>query len=478
MDCWNLIRSSGLACVLALCSTPAWAESGADTAGAVQRLETQNQVLRTEMEQMKRQLQRMETARGETWLNERRAAEVKTLIAEVLSDADTRASLLDDGATAGHDGKHFFLKSADGNFLMNIAGQMQIRFIANWADDPFVDVIDDSGDEPEEGADGVDDESLDEGESGFTLRRTKLKFYGHITANPKISYKIVMAAERSGGDWLTEGFEIDHKFANGVKVKAGQFKLPFLREELVSSSAQLALDRGSATEYFTLDFGQGIGVSYDTDNIKLAASVTDGADSENLDWADDGTDIALTGRVDVKLAGDWKQAKDFSAWSGEDFAAFVGGAAHWEVAETGTSAANNQIFLWTVDGLVECSGVGVMAAVMGLHTDNDTGSNFDDYGVQVEAGCFLIPDKLQPFVRYDWIDVDGVDEMNLLTVGCNYYLAKHNAKFTMDVVHAFDTLFDTSRNFNDPASSGLGLRDDVDGQDGQTALRAQFQLLF
>jgi phosphate-selective porin OprO/OprP len=459
----------------------------ADSGQAMQQLEQQNQELRAELQLMRSRLDRVEAQRGQTWLNERRIEEVKTLIAEVLSDADTRMSLLGDGGNAGHDGKNFYLKSADGSFLMKIAGHMQMRMIANWADDPFVDndtaavapSPGDSGSEAEAGvSDGIDDESLDEGASGFTLRRTKLKFYGHVTANPKIGYKIVLAGEREGGAILLDTFEIDHEFVNGVTITAGQLNLPFLRAELVSSSKQLAVDRGSATEYFTLDGAQGIALSWGNDTVKLAGMVSDGADSEDLDWAADMTDIALSGRADVKLVGEWEQADDFSAWSGAGPAAFLGAAVHWEKAETGTTAPNDAVLLWTVDGLVECSGVGIMAAVMGLSTDNETGPDFDDLGFQLEAGVFVVPDKLQPFVRYDYIDVDGMDEMNLLTVGVNYYLNKHNAKFTVDVVHAFDTMFDTSRNFNDPASSGLGLRDDVDGQDGQTALRAQFQVKF
>ena len=475
MDVYKLLVGGLLVCGMTVWAAPLSASPGPDAADSIQRLEAQNQGLIAELQAVKARLNKVEAQRDENWLNERRAEEVKSLIADVLSDADMRASLLDEGIIAGHDGKSFFLKSPSGDFLMKIAGHMQMRYILNMADDPWIDELDEEG---EEIPDGEDDESLDEGEGGFTLRRTKLSFSGHVTANPKIGYKIVLAAERDGGDWLTEDFEINHKFANGVKIRAGQFKLPFLREELVSSSRQLAVDRGSATEYFTLDRGQGVALSYQGDAFKVEGMVSDGADSENLDWANDNTDIALTGRVDVKLAGSWGQAKDFSAWEGEDFAAFVGGAVHWEKVETGTAADNDSVFLWTADGLVETSGVGIMAAVMGLSTNNEFGMDFDDLGVQVEAGVFVIPKKLQPFVRYDYIDVDGRDEMNLITAGFNYYLNKHKAKFTVDVVHAMDPLYDTKRNFNDPASSGLGLRDDVDGQDGQTAVRAQFQLKF
>ena len=217
-------------------------------------------------------------------------------------------------------------------------------------------------------------------------------------------------------------------------------------------------------------------MAYSTDNMRLAAAISDGANMPNVDFAGDGTDIGFTARADVKLAGDWAQATDFSAWSDEGFGAFVGGAVHWQAAETGTTATNDTLLLWTADGLVEYRGVSAMAAVMGMHTDNETGVDFDDIGFQLEVGCFVIPDKLQPFVRYDYIDVDGADELNLVAAGINYYLAKHNAKFTADVVHAFDPLF-AGRGITDPAASALGLRDDVDSQDGQTALRAQFQLL-
>ena len=43
--------------------------------------------------------------------------------------------MLQDGILAGHDGKKFFLKSADGSFKMNIGGQIQFRYMANFLDD-------------------------------------------------------------------------------------------------------------------------------------------------------------------------------------------------------------------------------------------------------------------------------------------------------------------------------------------------------
>jgi len=59
--------------------------------------------------------------------------EVRALVAEMLADADTRSSLLMSGGNAGHDGK-FFLADTDGNFRLNVGGQVQFRYIANFGD--------------------------------------------------------------------------------------------------------------------------------------------------------------------------------------------------------------------------------------------------------------------------------------------------------------------------------------------------------
>lgn len=64
--------------------------------------------LRAELTVLKARLAELEAKQDDTWLDQRRTEQVKALIHDVLSDADTRASLLADGVTAGHDGKDSF----------------------------------------------------------------------------------------------------------------------------------------------------------------------------------------------------------------------------------------------------------------------------------------------------------------------------------------------------------------------------------
>ena len=74
------------------------------------------------------QIAEFQSQQHQTWLTERRSEEVKSLVREVLADAETRASLLENGMNAGHQDGHFFLASDDGKFLAQISGIVQIRY--------------------------------------------------------------------------------------------------------------------------------------------------------------------------------------------------------------------------------------------------------------------------------------------------------------------------------------------------------------
>ena len=85
-------------------------------------------------------------------------------------------------------------------------------------------------------------------EWGFENRRTKIAFTGFVV-DPSWTYEMQLVMNRTTGT-LTAGSQalaannvvgsvenlwMEKDFGNGVSVKIGQFKSPFLREELVSS---------------------------------------------------------------------------------------------------------------------------------------------------------------------------------------------------------------------------------------------------
>lgn len=435
--------------------------------------------LRSELTALKARLAELEAHQNDAWLNERRTEEVKSLIQEVLADADTRASMMAAGSTAGYDKGHFFIASEDGSFLMKIGGQAQFRYVYNSRDDDG----------------GVTATDVDE--AGFQFRRVKLFFKGHV-GSPKITYSVGIQTNRN-----TENIDLDHAYfgyqvMDGVTLFGGEAKAPFLREETTSSSRQLTVERSLVNELFTAGRVQGVWAVIDVDdNMKFALAFTDGANSGEVgapitgkDFHNDATDFAVTARLDLRLAGEWAQMKDFSAWAGEQQAVFFGAAVHHEIGEsgggaiptlgagtpfnaTGGAVGYDEFTAWTVDGSIESDGGNLYAAVMGIHFNNNGGTNdIDAYGLVVQGGVMLIPNKFEPFVRWEYVDPDTSHEVNLITVGTNYYIRKHNAKFTTDVVWALNSLANVG------GSSGLGLLTDIAGKKDQVALRAQFQLLF
>ncbi len=72
---------------------------------------------------------------GDKWLTEARAAEIRTLVSDVLADSETRSSLQGSGATAGYD-DGFFMASPDGNWKFKINVLDQVRFVYNQNNQP------------------------------------------------------------------------------------------------------------------------------------------------------------------------------------------------------------------------------------------------------------------------------------------------------------------------------------------------------
>ncbi|MFP4144929.1 MAG: porin [Phycisphaeraceae bacterium] len=443
------------AALVGLTAAPAWAQSAEELQNQIADLQVQVAELRQQ--------------ESEDWLNGQRKAQVEELVREVLADADGRAGMTGGAVLAGHDGDHFYLTSEDGSYLMEIAGQLQFRWIGD-------------------SQDGRDDEN----DSGFQFRRAKLNFSGHV-ADPKLSYELTLAHSRKDGNIGLEDAVIGYELYDNVEVLFGKSKLPFLREELVSSKRQLGVDRSLVTEYFTLNRGEQVQLAMAGENVRGAVSLNDGANSDWTDYNRDDVEFAVTARGDLKLAGDWGQAKDFIAWGDRaDLGAFVGGAVHYQAGD-GENGEDRDYFAWTVDGLVETGRLSVMSAFHGGHVmfDDDLGTDDRDmYGLVAQAGYLLPGNKWQPFARWNWID-DGLDatedDLQAVSAGVNYFLSGHAAKFTTDVVYVYEGAAagnPSTGAIDNPSgasafSSGLGMGGFDPGIDEDFyALRAQFQLLF
>jgi hypothetical protein len=468
-------------------------------------LERRIQELETFNSKIMGRLNELESRQEANWLNERRSEEVKALVREVLQDSDTRASLQEEAMTAGHNGSNFYLASADGNFLLQIAGLLQVRYVYNLR----------GGDPPANTSNFPSGFiTADEERGGFEFSRAKLEFAGHI-GSPRFQYLIRWGPDREDNEVLGERIVIGYEVADGLTLWGGEDKAAFLREEVIDPGRQLAVERSLMNEVFTAGYVQGIWLTWEaTDSLNVYASLNDGFRSGEADneynsqfifmpdtggsasgappihkpFDLDGTDFAVTARIDWKVLGQWQQYQDFAAWEGEETAVFLGGAVHWQQGESGSGDDNDNFFAWTIDASAECNNFNLFLAFAGLHSDFEERDNRDLYGAVIQAGYMVIPNKLEPFIRYEWIDLDSSavsdDQINLVTFGVNYYIIRHQAKFTFDVVWALDpipmaeVLGVQDNDGTNQTLGSLGLLPDDPNDEDQFSLRAQFQLMF
>lgn len=385
--------------------------------------------------------------------------------AESESDAAmARLAELRAGATAapaaGHDGSAFYVGSDDGAYKLKVGGMMQFRYVLNFRDEPT--------------------DTDEDVTNGFQLRRTRLEFAGNVI-NKDTTFLVQTDFNRSGGTATVLDAWVRHALNESWGLRFGQFKLPLLREELVSGKRMLAADRSITNGVFTQARSQGVQIEYDGDRARFAAAFSDGLNTLNTDFdSSSEADYALTGRVDVRFAGDWKQFADFTSWRGSDFAAMLGAAAHWQGGGSTGGTTDTDVLEYTVDLSLEGNGWNAFGAFIGRNTDPSGGEEADDFGVVVQGGVFLTQ-KTELFARYDVVIPDdnrgsGDEDFSTVTVGVNHYFVEksHAAKFTADLLYFLDAQADSSALVG--RSTGVGLLPDA--EDGQVAARFQFQLLF
>lgn len=449
--------------------------------------------------------------------------ELRSAVAELLADAQTRSSLLATDSTAGYDGK-FSLADAAGNYRLNISGFTQTRYTVNVRDRA-------NGEDGRSFQTGGDDIS-----PGFAIRRATLRFDGHVI-DPALTYAVrasldnsvvngqdvqaVYPTDPSAGVSVTTTQTADarlifddvffrYQFAPTLYVKWGQFKVPFAKEELNSETFSLTADRSVVNAFFTQDRSQGVEVGYEDDAWWLSLAFSDGFRSRNTSFGSSfsrSTDAAFTGRVESVFAGTRDQLKDYTSKIDDGFAANLGAAIHWQTQNddpsitkngTNTAARNRQTIGYTIDGQIEGSGLTLYAAFLGGFTrlrnagtfGAQSSSDLNDFGVVVQ-GAWRFMENDEVFARWEGLFLDDdralSDRHNFsfVTAGWNHYFAGHAAKLTIDATMATNHTADLTKAasgwlgssvFSLNSANSFGLLGTARGP--EAAVRVQMQVMF
>ena len=423
---------------------------GASVVAAEPTAEPTTAELLEQIKQLQAKVEQLEARKA------RESAEVAQTIQQLVADAEKRSSLFmlqttEPGVTdlAGHEKGKFFIRSADGAFTLNPFLQFQFRNVSTYAD-ALID-------------DGVDTGS--EFENGFEMRR--MKFGAEGTVFDQFDYKFIWAYNRSTGDVFLEDAIVTYGLDDRWSIFGGQYKDPVHHEELVSSTRQLAAERSLVNELIgggTTDRVQGVALVYENDPLRVTGTVHDGQGSINTNFRDtpiNDSDYGVAGRVEYKFEGEWKPYQDFTAMGNKKGLLVVGAGADYTGFEGESGIA------YTADAQWEnTEGLGIYGAFLGYYADAyGGGGSTSDYGLLGQVAQ-MVGQKTEVFGRVGWVDLDAGDDVWELTIGGNYYLHGHNAKFTADVTYLPN---------GSPGDSGSGIIDS--GDEAQIVGRLQFQLV-
>ncbi|MEM8758149.1 MAG: porin [Planctomycetota bacterium] len=385
---------------------------------------------------------------------------------EMIQDADGQAALIAEAQQignplAGYDGR-FFLASDDGQQRLNLGGYAQIRYYANFNDN-------DAG------------TPTDDFESGFQLERVRLIFSGRLREGTTF---LLLPFTGSNGRLSILDAWIKQDLGGGFAVQAGQFKLPFFREWLISERFIQPVERSTLSQIYASIYSQGVQATYTEGPLQLALAYSDGLRTLNTPFAGGGSEIeaesgGVTARLQYLPFGDRRDFLDITSLNNREPGLLLGVAAHWQgptEAFFGTDV--NHVFQYTADASYETDGFNLFGAFVGRHIDPaGGGSDENSFGFLAQAGVF-VNKNVELVGRYTALlpdsGADGNNTFNEVAIGVNYYALVHALKLTGDLLYFFDdTAGTTVIGFGPSTTTGL-----LASTGNQAAIRLQLQFIF
>lgn len=381
-------------------------------------------------------------------------------------------------------GKHgFYLESLDGKFSLAMSGRVQVLYTFNDREED-INVF------------SSPTSPGDRDTSSFRLRRGRLVWEGHAFTK---DLKYLMQLETPGTSQGTHLFDyyVDYsglpEIGKYLAIKGGQFKVPFSRQRLVSSSSLQLVDRSIVNDEFNLD--RDVGVDFHRnlfgDKLEYHLGIFTGHGINRRNENSDNK-MLYVGRIAWHPFGflgyeetDYDYSETVKATLG--FAAAHNAGGEIRTGSTRTAVSDDiYMNIFTADGGLKYKGFSLIGEAF-LRQLREPGirSRSNAIGYMVQGGYFIIPKHLEVAARYAWLDREfnkdkddiailvgeGANERTLgsdeeITFGLNYYFNGHKNKIQADVSRLDQGFLNTS-----PAS--------LVNDDKETwRFRLQYQLAF
>ncbi|MCI0603869.1 OprO/OprP family phosphate-selective porin [bacterium] len=322
---------------------------------------------------------------------------------------------------------------------LNISNRIQVR----WTESEVLGTL-------LPGSDG--DDSI----GTFRIRRAKTKFDGWFY-NKDLTYELQLNWADSAN--VLEDANMNFDITKGKKLlmlKAGQYKVPFGRQELTSSGSQQFVDRSAVSNLFARGRDIGFQVWGNPMNGKIdwRLGIFNG-NGRTISFNGDG-EYQYNGRVTFQPWGDVKYSE--SDFESTDKLLFAVAAQfdifHQSVGATATAVAINRDHdTYGFDAVFKYKGLFVFYEHFFRQTDDLVASTQADVnGFVFQGGYFIYKRKIEVAGRYERIDPNEDRDDDFLkewAIAFNYFYNKHNLKLQGDYRRieneARDTKFDEFR---------------------------------
>jgi hypothetical protein len=445
--------------------------------------------VQAEIDALRSDLSALQRSQSQGALDAERADEIRAIVKDALADAGTRTMLQGPGPQDGpFVGDNFYrldargteLTSADGNFRYHLNVQMQLRFIWNHREE--------LGDT-----------------QGFENRRTRFIMDGHAFGK---EWRYGLQISRPSGVPSPRVPDIEDAWVGRVlspelQLKMGQFRPAFTHEELMVNATTIFMERSALNNYFRAARSRGIALEWETEHFMWRSGWFDGitvrspstpggadwntGNTVNLPWDNSlAIDWAFSSRFDWKLAGSWKELREYTPWLDmEGQATNLGVAVDAEQASPSAPfPADPWMIEVTADLMHKQAGWSLYTWGVFRRVQSDDGQS-NQWGALVQASTMLA-EKWEAALRYS-IGDSGADAdaaypmLSLLELNLSHYFHRQSMKVQLDVGYSFEGLSANSRG-NGFATSSANLLPDVQPPagdvSGQVYVGIQYQVLF
>ncbi len=341
-------------------------------------------------------------------------------------------------------GKGFTFTSPDGRFQLSLGGRGQFQY-------QYVD------------KDDVNGPAQDT--STFRIRRFKVCMGGYAFTKD-VTYRVQVDLAKSGTAQMLDDAWIGYRFVDEAQLQAGQFKIPFARQELTSDGALQLVDRANAVDAFKPSYdvgamfqgkaaggkvaysagvfnGTGQGITRTTNSGAWAARLVISPFGE-MRYSE--ADLENTQSPLVSVGADYfaNTLKRNGNATFQDTTTAVppyAGSSGW----LGKAAANTAIFdntervdvdTYGFDAAFKWRGLSVQGEYFGAKAEGQSnGRSVHARGYYAQAGYFLLPKRLEVAGRYSGVDPNRDKPRDLqieVTGGISYYFEGHNLKVQGD----------------------------------------------